>query len=150
MIDNEYQQYRISPDGKTKLSKPLGADKDFYEFDPIIVLQQENIKDGMEWKHPDTKSGIVEDKAKNDVVSASEYGYKNRMLFIVNNRTAKGKPVDVSEIRDGFGIYELPIDSAAGITIGKGRKNLFIPDPKPLTDRLAMAVSYTHLRAHET
>ncbi|MCI7392256.1 MAG: hypothetical protein MSH28_01935 [Clostridiales bacterium] len=138
VIDNEYQQYRISPDGKTKLSKPLGADKDFYEFDPIIVLQQENIKDGTEWKHPDTKSGIVEDKAKNDVVSASEYGYKNRMLFIVNNRTAKGKPVDVSEIRDGFGIYELPIDSAAGITIGKGRKNLFIPDPKPLTDRLAM------------
>ena len=35
-------------------------------------------------------------------------------------------------------MYELPIDTDATISIGKGRKNLFIPDPTPLSDQLKM------------
>ena len=35
-------------------------------------------------------------------------------------------------------MYELPIDTDATISIGKGRKNLFIPDPTPLSDHLNM------------
>ena len=56
----------------------------------------------------------------------------------MNNRTVKGNPIDVSQIKDGYGVYELPIDTDATISIGKGRKNLFIPDPTPLSDQLKM------------
>lgn len=56
----------------------------------------------------------------------------------MNNRTVKGNPIDVSQIKDGYGVYELPIDTDATISIGKGRKNLFIPDPTPLSDQLTL------------
>lgn len=156
VIDNEYQQYSISKhrekdksdkDGddedndpviRTVIDKPLDGKKDYYEFDPVIVLQQENIKDGQNWQHPDTKKQSGADSTGSGIIGASEYGLKNRMLFVINNRTAKGEAVDMSQIKDGFGVYELPIDAAAGMTIGKGRKNLFVPDPKPLPDQLRM------------
>ena len=147
VIDNEYQDYSVSSEqdssnkrfsvSKTTIKKPLGAGKDYYEFDPVIFLQQENIRDGKEWEHPDTKESL-ESQDDNNYHKASEYGLKNRLLFVVNNRTVKGKPVDVSQIKGGYGVYELPIDTDATISIGKGRKNLFIPDPTPLSDQLKM------------
>ena len=138
VIENEYQQYKVSSSGKTEVHKSLDDGKDYYEFDPVIVLQQENIRDGKNWVHPDTIKEAGTKDNDSAIEMASSYGLKNRMLFVVNNTTAKRNPVDLSQIKDGFGIYELPIDSAATITIGKGRKNLFIPDPKPLSDQLNM------------
>ena len=147
VLDNEYQNYRVSSEqdssnkrfsvSKTTIKKPLGAGKDYYEFDPVIFLQQENIKDGKKWEHPDTEESI-ESQDDNNSHKASEYGLKNRLLFVVNNRTVKGNPVDVSQIKGGYGVYELPIEADATISIGKGRKNLFIPDPTPLSDQLNM------------
>ncbi|MGN0703430.1 MAG: hypothetical protein ACI4LD_02595 [Lentihominibacter sp.] len=135
VIDNEYQQYKISGvenydyetslGYKTDIRKPSGAGEDFYEFDPIIVIQEENTMDGREWSHPD----LSED---------SGYNLKNRMLFIVSNRTAKGTSVDVSRIADGYGIYELPIEAASSATVTKGRRSWTVPDPKPLADQLSM------------
>ena len=133
VIDNEYQQYKVSGvehydyetslGYKTDIKKPSGAGEDFYEFDPIIVIQEENTMDGKDWSHPDL---------------SSEYNLKNRMLFIVNNRTAKGASVDVSRIADGYGIYELPIEVASSATVMKGRRSWTVPDPKPLTDQISM------------
>ena len=133
VIDNEYQQYKVSGvehydcetslGYKTDIKKPSGAGEDFYEFDPIIVIQEENTMDGRDWSHPDL---------------SSEYNLKNRMLFIVNNRTAKGASVDVSRIADGYGIYELPIEVASSATVMKGRRSWTVPDPKPLTDQISM------------
>lgn len=147
VIDNEYQNYSVSseqdssnkrfPVSRTTIKKSLGAGKDFYEFDPVIFLQQENIRDGKKWEHPDT-NGSIESQEEKDSHKASEYGLKNRLLFVVNNRTVKGKPIDVSQIKGGYGVYELPIDVDATISIGKGRKNLFIPDPTPLSNQLNM------------
>ena len=147
LIDNEYQDYNVSCEtdssnskfsvSKTSIKKPLDAGKDCYEFDPVIYLQQENIRDGNNWEHPDTEEGKEIQDEKNSH-KASEYGLKNRLLFVVNNRTVKGKPVDISQIKGGYGVYELPIDTDATISIGKGRKNLFIPDPTPLSDQLNM------------
>lgn len=147
VIDNEYQNYSVTsePDSsnkrfsvsKTTIKKPLEAEKDYYEFDPVIFLQQENIRDGKKWEHPDTEKNIESQEDTNSH-KASEYGLKNRLLFVVNNRTVKGNPVDVSQIKGGYGVYELPIDTDATISIGKGRKNLFIPDPAPLSDQLNM------------
>ena len=147
VIDNEYQNYNVSCEtdssnskfsvSKTTIKKPLDAGKDCYEFDPVIYLQQENIRDGKKWEHPDTEEGKEIQEEKNSH-KASEYGLKNRLLFVVNNRTVKGNPIDVSQIKDGYGVYELPIDTDATISIGKGRKNLFIPDPTPLSDQLNM------------
>ena len=79
--------------------------------------------DGKDWSHPDL---------------SSEYNLKNRMLFIVNNRTAKGASVDVSRIADGYGIYELPIEVASSATVMKGRRSWTVPDPKPLADQSSM------------
>ena len=133
VIDNEYQQYKVSGvehydyetslGYKTDIKKPSGAGEDFYEFDPIIVIQEENTMDGKDWSHPDL---------------SSEYNLKNRMLFIVNNRTAKGASVDVSRIADGYGIYELPIEVASSATVMKGRRSWTVPDPKPLADQISM------------
>ena len=147
VIDDEYQDYSVSSEqdssnkrfsvSKTTIKKPLGAGKDYYEFDPVIFLQQENIKDGKKWEHPDTAAN-KESQGDDVAHKASDYGLKNRLLFVVNNRTVKGKPIDVSQIKGGYGIYELPIDTDARISIGKGRKNLLIPDPTPLSDQLNM------------
>ncbi len=150
VIDNEYQEYVVAFAGgennkrdirtRTKIRKPIDRGRDYYEFDPVIVLQQENIKDGKTWEHPDLKRTYpdAEDGGNGDAAGrkASDYGLKNRLLFAPNNRTAGGKTVDTSELEDGYGIYELPIDADATISIGKGRKNMVIPDPKPIIDEL--------------
>lgn len=135
VIDNEYHLYKVSGvenydyetslGYKTDIRKSSGAGEDFYEFDPIIVIQEENTMDGRDWSHPDLSSD-------------SEYNLKNRMLFIVNNRTAKGASVDVSRIADGYGIYELPIEVASSATVTKGRRSWTVPDPKPLTEQISM------------
>lgn len=137
VIDNEYHQYKVSGvenydyetslGYKTNVMKSSSEGEDYYEFDPIIVIQEENTMDGRSWYHPD----LMENQ--------SEYNLKNRMLFIVNNRTAKGASVDVSQISGGYGVYELPIEVAASATVTKGRRSWTVPDPKPLTEQLAMA-----------
>lgn len=159
VINNEYQEYRIlkleNYDYKTALGydtdiqKPLDKGQDFYEFDPIIAIQEENIMDGKRWFHPDLSGGLAYEAGDKDKTgseadssyfgkSASEYSLKNRMLFIVNNRTAKGVPVDVSQIAGGYGVYELPIEVAATATVKKGRRSGTLPSPKPLSDELTM------------
>ena len=132
VIENEYQEYKVSKvenynaktalGYKTDIEKPLGEGEDFYEFDPIIVIQEENIIDGKEYAAED----------------GSENTLKNRMLFIVNNRTAKGERVDVSQIGDGYGVYELPIEVTATATIRKGSRSKTVPDPNPKTDEMKM------------
>ena len=159
VINNEYQEYRIlkleNYDRKTALGydtdiqKPLDKGQDFYEFDPIIAIQEENIMDGKRWVHPDLSGGLSYEAGDGDEAggqsdssyvgrSASEYNLKNRMLFIVNNRTAKGVPVDVSQIEGGYGVYELPIEVTATATVKRGRRSGILPSPKPLSDELAM------------
>ena len=153
VIDNEYQEYRVSKaedyDEKTSLSyetvieKPLGEGEDFYEFEPMLVIQEENIMDGKRWYHPDLSGGLsydAEEQSDNSYVgkTASEYDLKNRMLFIVNNRTAKGEAVDVSHISGGYGVYELPIEVASTATVKMGKKSYTLPDPKPLSHELSM------------
>ncbi|NLD20098.1 MAG: hypothetical protein GX663_07640 [Clostridiales bacterium] len=159
VIENEYQEYKVSKvedyDYETSLGyetdveKPLGAGEDFYEFDPIIAIQEENIRDGKRWFHPDLSGGLSyeidgenEDGGESDesnvVRTASEYNLKNRMLFTVNHRTAKGAPVDISQIGDGYGVYELPIEVSATATIKKGRRSWTVPNPKPVIDELKM------------
>lgn len=155
VIENEYQKYKVSKvedydyktalGYKTEIKKPLGRGEDFYEFDPILVIQEENIKDGKKWSHPDLSGGLSykaggENQADDSHVgkTASDYGLKNRMLFIVNNKTAKGASVDVSQIDEGYGVYELPIDVKATATIRMGRRSATVPNPKPLSEELAM------------
>ncbi|MDD7215718.1 MAG: hypothetical protein PUH94_03505, partial [Firmicutes bacterium] len=159
VIENEYQEYKVSKienyDYKTSLGyntdieKPLGKGEDFYEFDPIITIQEENIMDGKKWVHPDLsggssyEAGVGSEKGSQSDEAyvrrkASEYNLKNRMLFIVNNRTAKGVPVDVSRISGGYGVYELPIEVTATATVKRGRRSSILPSPKPLSDELAM------------
>ena len=133
VIENEYHEYRVSKvddyDSETGLGyttdvKKLSEDgNDYYEFDPIMVIQEENDRGGKNWTHRN-----LED-VENTLI--------NRMLFIVNNRTAKGKMVDTSQINGGYGVYELPID--VGYVRRKiGRKSIVVPDPKPLSNQLAM------------
>ena len=157
VISNEYQEYKVSGvddyDCKTSLGyrteikKPLGEGKDYYEFDPIIAIQEENIMDGKKWFHPDLSKVLTyeADSAEADETdtsyvgkTAAQYDLKNRMFFIVNNRTAKGKPVDVSQIGDGYGIYELPIETTATATVRKSRRSSTLPSPKPLAGELSM------------
>ena len=134
---------------KTDIQKPLDEGRDFYEFDPVIAIQEENIMDGKRWVHPDLSGGLSYEAGDGDEAgsqsdssyvgrSASEYNLKNRMLFIVNNRTAKGVPVDVSQIEGGYGVYELPIEVTATATVKRGRRSSILPSPKPLSDELAM------------
>lgn len=153
IIENEYQRFRItklneydesvSLGYKSKISKPLGDGKDFYEFDPIIVVQEENLVDGMNWEHPDFANKSVEnsDYESSKAKSASEYGLKNRLLFIINNRTAMGDNVDMSQISKGYGVYELPVDTEATATVGKSKRSWTLPDPKPLMEELDMVYS---------
>ncbi|MGN1412812.1 MAG: hypothetical protein ACI4WY_01055 [Anaerovoracaceae bacterium] len=159
VIENEYQEYRISkvessadavtPGCQTEIERSLDNGEDYYVFDPILALQEENTMDGKQWFHPDLtgnlpyEAGEVNDDAgasdeSHAIKTASAYNLKNRILFIVNQRTAKGVPVDVSHLADGYGIYELPIETSASSAIRKGNRSWLIPDPKPLTDQLAM------------
>ena len=139
VIDNEYQEYRISKISDedkntavsydTEIKKSDGETEDYYEFNPILVLQEENILDGETWEHPDLSGGLSYivggDNSKTSAGrTASEYNLKNRMLFIVNNRTVKGEPVDVSLLKDGYGIYELPIEVRATATVKQTRRML--------------------------
>lgn len=134
IIENEYHQYDISKvedydhetelEYKTEVKKLTGANKDYYEFDPIIAVQEENIRDGVEWDHPDLHD------AKNNL--------KNRLLFVVNNKTAKGKTIDTSKIKDGYGIYELPVEIVPEASLKKSPRSRALPAPKPLPDQLKM------------
>lgn len=159
VINNEYQEYRVlkaenydyktALGYKTYIEKPLDEGQDFYEFDPIIAIQEENIMDGKRWVHPDLSGGLSYKADNKDEISseadssyfgksASEYDLKNRMLFIVNNRTVKGAPVDVSQIAGGYGVYEIPIEVTATATVKRGRRSGTLPNPKPLSHELAM------------
>ncbi len=156
VIENEYQEYTVSKaenyDETTELpyitdiNKSSGEGEDYYEFDPIIVIQEENILDGRKWHHPDLSGGLtydaVEDTDQSDDSyvgkSASDYDLKNRMLFVINNRTVKGEPIDVSQISQGYGIYEMPVEISATATVKQGRRSRIVPDPKPLPDQIKM------------
>lgn len=153
VIENEYQEYRVTKvkdyDPKkelacrTEVKKPLGQGEDYYEFDPVIVLQEENIKDGKKWEHPDLSGGLsyeTEGEQDNAYIGklASEYNLKNRMLFTVNNRTAKGAPVDMSQLKGGYGVYELPFQVKATATIKHGPKSRTVTNPVPVLDQLKM------------
>lgn len=153
VIENEFQEYQVSKvekydprtslGYKTDIKTPLGAGEDFYTFDPIIVIQEENILDGKSWYHPDLSGGLTYetgDESDTSYVgkSASEYDRKNRMLFIVNNRTAKGSPVDVSQITGGYGVYELPIEVSATATVRHGQRSGTLPNPKPVCNEMKM------------
>ena len=118
VIDNEYHSYEVSKAEEydpeislgyeTEVTKLFDAKSDYYEFDPIMVMQEESDN--------------------------------NRMLFIVNNRTAKGKPVDVSQIRGGYGIYELPIE-VGSTTVEIGPRVVAVKDLIPLHDEISMIYS---------
>ena len=152
VIENEYHEYKVSKvtDEKstnlgydTTIKKSTEKGHDYYEFNPIIVIQEENILDGKAWNHPDISGGIsyeVGGETDDTYVgqNASEYGLKNRMIFVVNNRTANGERIDTSQIKEGFGIYELPIEVRATATVKKGRRSSTVPNPKPLIDELKM------------
>ena len=158
VIENEYHEYKVSKvtDEKstnlgyeTTIKKSTEKGHDYYEFNPIIVLQEENILDGKSWNHPDISGGIsyeVGGETDDTYVgqNASEYGLKNRMIFVVNNRTANDKRIDTSKIKEGFGIYELPIEVRATATVKKGRRSSTVPNPKPLIDELKMTFELDH------
>ncbi len=138
VIDNEYQKYEVSKienyDGPKSLAynvnieKPLASGKDYYQFDPVIVLQEENTIDGIQWTHPD-----ISDSSSQETKSADT---KNRMLFIVNNRTAGGEIVDVSNIQDGYGIYELPLGLSRSNSARKGGFGQAASYSRPLVNEL--------------
>lgn len=154
IIKNEYQRYNISKKKdydkntslgyKTEIKKPLNEGKDFYEFDPVIVIQEENIKDGKTWEHPDLSGGLSYEANSNEaddpdgVETADEYNLKNRMLFAVNNKTAKGVDIDVSQISDGYGVYEIPLTVTAIGSVTKSPKSSLLISPKLVTDEIKM------------
>ena len=153
VIDTEFQEYRVSKlsdyDTKTALGYDIeikkldGKSEDYYEFDPIVVLQEENILDGKVWEHPDLSGGLSYivggDNSKTSIGRiASEYNLKNRMLFIVNNRTVNGEAIDVSQIKDGYGIYELPIEVRATATVKQTARSVTVPYPNPITDEMKL------------
>ncbi len=118
VIDNEYHLYKVSKvkgydqenslGYTTEIIKSNGVDEDYYEFDPVIAIQEDsNNKD------------------------------RNRLLFIVNNRTAKGNHVDVSEIRGGYGIYEIPIEVGTK-TIEIGPRVVSVSNLIPVHDEISM------------
>ncbi|MEE0741915.1 MAG: hypothetical protein U0M21_06510 [Emergencia sp.] len=157
VIDNEYQTYKVSPKEEynpkkdlgytTEIEKPLGEGEDYYTFDPVIVLQEENIKDGKSWFHPDLTGGLSYeagsengDESDDSYIgkSAAAYNLKNRMLFAVNNRTVKGEPVDVSQLSGGYGVYELPFEVMATASISKGQRSRTVTNPVPILDEIKM------------
>lgn len=138
VIENEYQKYQASKDG-VKVETTLGQDTDYYQFDPMIVLQEENLMDGETWEHPDLVEGKALGKDENYAgKTADQYNLKNRLLFVVNNRTANGELVDTSKIAGGYGIYELPVETRATASVRYGNRSSTVPNPKPLSDRLSM------------
>ena len=138
IIETEYQKYQASKDG-VKVEAALDQDTDYYQFDPIIVLQEENLMDGETWEHPDLIKGKALGKDGDYAgKTADQYNLKNRLLFVVNNRTAKGASVDVSGIPGGYGIYELPVETRATASVRYGKRSSTVPNPKPLSDRLSM------------
>lgn len=118
VIDNEYHLYKVSKvkgydqenslGYTTEIIKSNGVDEDYYEFDPVMAIQEDsNNKD------------------------------RNRLLFIVNNRTAKGNHVDVSEIRGGYGIYEISIEVGTK-TIEIGPRVVSVSNLIPVHDEVSM------------
>lgn len=138
VIENEYQRYEVTEDG-LKVEIVEGKEADSYQFDPVIVLQEENLMDGKTWIHPDLAGGTSYEKDDNYVgKTGADYNLKNRMLFIVNNRTKNGEQVDFSQVKEGYGIYELPIETTATATVRYGRRSSTVPNPKPLSEGLNM------------
>lgn len=141
VIENEYQTYEAA-EGEVQTEASEGAEEDFYRFDPVIVVQEENLMDGKRWEHPDLAGGASYEKDDDYVgKNAEEYNLKNRLLLLANNRTAKGKRVDFSQIEGGYGIYELPVEAGATATVRHGRRSETVPDPKPLSGELSMVYS---------
>ncbi len=152
VIDNEYHRYKVTKldnyDKKTSLGYETDIvrvdekNSDYYEFDPFIVLQEENVIDGIQWEHPDILSGYSyeagEEVADTENRTAADYKLKNRLLFVVNNRTAKGEPVDVSQLPEGFGIYELPIEISPSATVRRGKRSEGMRNPLPHAEQLSM------------
>lgn len=115
VIDNEYHQYKVSPSEDYDPETALGYATDVKKL-----------------------SGAGEDYYQFDPIMVKQEGNdKNRILFIVNNKTAKGASVDVSQIRGGYGIYELPIEEGAA-TMKVGPRTVTVPDPTPLPEQMAM------------
>lgn len=138
VIENEYQRYELTGAG-LKVATVEGKDTDSYQFDPVIVLQEENLMDGKTWVHPDLAGGVSYEKDDNYVgKTGADYNLKNRILFVVSNRTKKGEKVDFSQVKGGYGIYELPIETTATATIRYGRRSATVPNPKPLSEALNM------------
>ncbi len=138
VVTNAYQKYEKSEDG-IEVKPSFNGGEDYYQFDPIIVLQEENLMDGIQWIHPDlTENQPLEEDGNYAGKMADQYNLKNRLIFIVNNRTARGKPVDMSRIERGYGIYELPIETRATASVRYGKRSTTVPNPKPLSDQLAM------------
>lgn len=138
VIENEYQRYELTEDG-LKVATVEGKDADSYQFDPVIVLQEENLMDGKTWVHPDLAGGASYEKDDNYVgKTGADYNLKNRILFVANNRTKKGEKVDFSQVKGGYGIYELPIETTATATVRNGRRSSTVPNPKPLSEELSM------------
>lgn len=138
VIENEYQKYRVL-DGRIELESSMDEGDDYYQFDPIIVLQEENLMDGIKWVHPDMIHNVDLQKDADYIgKTAEQYNLKNRILFIVNNRTVNENLVDVSKITDGYGIYELPIETKATASVRYGKRSATVPNPKPLSNQLSM------------
>lgn len=138
VIENEYQAYELTKDG-LEIVTAEGSGKDSYRFDPVIVLQEENLMDGTTWIHPDLAGGKSYEKDDNYVgKKGTDYNLKNRLLFIVNNRTKKGELVDFSQVKGGYGIYELPVETTATATVRYGKRSSAVPNPKPLSEELNM------------
>lgn len=121
VIDNEYHEYSVSKKEGHNPETSLGYETEVKKL-----------------------SGTGEDYyAFDPVVAMQEGNGKNRMLFIVNNRTRKGVPVDVSQLSGGYGIYELPIEVGAK-TIKIGHNTVSVPDPVPLHDEIGMVYPLDH------
>ncbi len=138
VIENEYQRYELTKD-ELKVEIVEGKEADSYQFDPVIVLQEENLMDGKTWVHPDLTGGVSYEKDDNYVgKTGADYNLKNRILFVVNNRTKNGEKVDFSQVKGGYGIYELPVETTATATVRHGRRSSTVPNPKPLSEELNM------------
>ena len=123
VINNEYQEYRIlkleNYDYKTALGydtdiqKPLDKGQDFYEFDPIIAIQEENIMDGKRWVHPDLSGGLSYEAGDGDEagglgnggnrpIRIAEHPKRQVQLFALDERRRASQPAlleDAMQIR---------------------------------------------------
>lgn len=137
VIENEYQKYKISKvknfnpkrelGYQTKVKNSLGKGEDYYRFNPILIFQDEPLKAEKQWEHPDLAGG-----------KTPEEKHKNRIIFIVNNRTEKGRPVDISQIKGGYGIYVLPVDVSKYSSREVSGGVITSPDPQPIPSKLQM------------